>query len=154
MCHGISVPIHEIPEAMISRHRLTDRIVQRDPDAGREIQFIYRHSRPLLPVYLDNQLRIIEWGCRRGRLPTAGWCHNEWIESGDWQQLRPQRATIVAALALERGVWYQVKEGIQAVVVQDWQRQLHAYMLTEPASHYYRIMTRNNRMPILIGQTI
>jgi hypothetical protein len=27
-----------------------------------------------------------------------------------------------------------------------------AYMLCEPASHYYQIMTRSNRMPVLIGE--
>lgn len=147
MCQGIALPIHEIPEAMLAR--LADRIVQRDDGAGREIQFLFRHPRRLLPVYLDNQLRIIEWGCRHGPLPTGGWCHNEWIEAGLWQQLQPQPATIVATLALERGVWYQIREGIKAVVVRN-----HVYMLTEPASHYYRIMTRNNRMPVLIGQRI
>lgn len=147
MCQGIALPIHEIPEAMLAR--LADRIVQRDPEAGREIQFLFRHPRRLLPVSVDNQLRIMEWGCRRGPLPVPGWCHREWLESGLWLQLQPQPATIVATLALERGVWYQIREGIQAVVVQN-----HVYMLTEPASHYYRIMTRNNRMPVLIGQRI
>ena len=53
------------------------------------------------------------------------------------------------SIGVDRGVWYQVKEGIKCVVVQN-----HVYMLTEPATHYYRIMTRSNRMPILIGQTI
>jgi hypothetical protein len=151
MCLGISVPIHEIPVAMIRQHRLAERIVQRENGAGREIQFRYLHPRRLLPVYIDSQLRILEWGNRDGHgpLPEPGWCHNEWIESGHWQGLRPQPAMIVAAMAWERGVWYQVKEGIKCVVVRN-----HAYMLTEPATHYYRIMTRANRMPVLIGQTI
>jgi hypothetical protein len=149
MCLGISVPIHEIPDALIAKHRLADRIVHRDEGAGREVQFLYRHPRRLLPVYIDNQLRILEWGARQGPFPKNGWCHNEWLESGLWQHLHPQPATIVAALALERGVWYQVKEGIKCIVVGN-----HAYMLTESASHYYRIMTRSNRMPVLIGQRI
>jgi hypothetical protein len=151
MCLGIAVPIYEIPEAVIRDHRLLDRIVQRDNGAGREIQFHYRHRRRLLPVYIDNQLRILEWGNRDGHglLPVNGWCHKEWIESGHWQGLRPQPAMILAAMAIELGVWYQVKQGIECMVVRD-----HAYMLTEPATHYYRIMTRSNRMPVLIGQTI
>ena len=28
----------------------------------------------------------------------------------------------------------------------------HVYMLTQPASHYYQIMTRHDRMPVLLGQ--
>ncbi|HTQ40772.1 MAG TPA: hypothetical protein VMJ32_17250 [Pirellulales bacterium] len=151
MCLGIAVPIHEIPDAMIKKHRLADRFAQRDVGAGREIQFLYRNMRRLLPVYLDNQLRILEWGNRNGNspLPDTGWCHREWIESGHWQGLRPQPAIIVAAMALDRGLWFQIKEGIKCVVVRN-----HVYMLTEPATHYYRIMTRSNRMPVLIGQTI
>ena len=149
MCLGIAVPIHEIPEAMIRQHRLVDRIAQRDPGACREIQFRYQHLRRLLPVYLDGQLRILEWGCRNGTLPANGWCQNEWIESGLWQELRPRKATIVAAAATDRGRWFHVDEGIQCVVVRN-----HVYMLTEPATHYYRVMTRADRMPMLIGQTI
>jgi len=151
MCLGIAVPIHEIPEAMVCKHRLADRIAQRENGAGREIQFMYRHARRLLPVYIDNQLRILEWGNRSGNgpLPVGGWCHREWIESGHWQGLQPQQAMILASMAVELGVWYQVKQGIQCVVVRN-----HAYMLTEPATHYYRIMTRSNRMPVLVGQTI
>jgi hypothetical protein len=33
-------------------------------------------------------------------------------------------------------------------------RAARVYMLTEPASHYYQIMTRNDRMPVLIGERI
>lgn len=151
VCLGIAIPMHEIPDALIVKHRLTERIVHRDEGTGREVQFLYRTPRRLLPVYVDSQLRILEWGNRDGHgpLPQPGWCHREWLDLGHWQELRPQPATIVAALAWERGVWYQVKEGIECVVVRG-----HAYMLTEPASHYYRIMTRSNRMPVLIGQRI
>ncbi len=149
MCLAVAVPIHEIPEAMLIEHRLSERIAQRDNGSGREIQFLYRHRRPLLPVQVDGQLRIMDWGSKRGPLPMGGWCHREWIEGGHWQHLRPSKATVLAALALERGVWFQVREGIEAVIVCG-----RVYLLTEPASHYYRIMTRNQRMPVLVGQTI
>jgi hypothetical protein len=29
-----------------------------------------------------------------------------------------------------------------------------AYMLCEPASHYYKVMTRSDRMPVLVGERI
>ncbi|HTQ39797.1 MAG TPA: hypothetical protein VMJ32_12280 [Pirellulales bacterium] len=150
MCLGVAVPIHEIPETLIVQHRLADRIAQRDPGAGREIQFLWRHRQPVLAVNLDNQLRIVKWGNRGGGpLPAGGWCHREWIEAGLWQELRPQPAIIAAALAIDRGIWTLANEGIKGVVVRD-----RVYMLTEPATHYYRIMTRSNRMPVLVGQTI
>jgi len=61
MCLGIAVPIHEIPEAMVCKHRLADRIAQRENGPAGN-QFMYRHARRLLPVYIDNQLRILEMG--------------------------------------------------------------------------------------------
>jgi hypothetical protein len=149
MCTCVAVPIDEIPLAMIRKHHLASRIARRSSRGGREIQFRYLHPRRLLPVYLAGQLRILEWGCRVGTLPRNGWCHSEWIESGLWQPLQPEPATIVAALALDRGLWFQVKEGIKCVVVRN-----HVYMLTEPATRYYQVMTRSNRMPIFIGQTV
>jgi hypothetical protein len=60
MCLGIAIPIHEVPDALIVKHRLADRIVHRDDGTGREVQFLYRTPRRLLPVYIDNQLRILE----------------------------------------------------------------------------------------------
>jgi hypothetical protein len=149
MCLGIAVPIRDIPIDLIRRHALADRITQRDIASGREIQFLYRHERRLLPVSVDGQLQILEWGCRQGPLPKVGWCNIEWFESELWTPLRPKPAIIVAELAVDRGRWFHVDEGIKCVVVRN-----HAYMLTEPANHYYNVMTRADRMPMLIGQTI
>ena len=72
MCLGIAVPIYDLPEAIIARYGLGERIVQRDPDASREVQFLLRHRQPVLPIQLDNQLRIVEWGNAVGsvRCPT------------------------------------------------------------------------------------
>ena len=149
MCTCVAVPIHEIPLAMIRQYHLASRIACRAPGAAQEIQFRYLHPRRLLPVYIDGQLRILEWGCRIGTLPRNGWCNYEWIESGLWQPMQPEPAIIVAALALDRGLWFQVKEGIKCVVIHN-----HVYMLTEPATRYYQVMTCSNRMPIFIGQTV
>jgi hypothetical protein len=38
--------------------------------------------------------------------------------------------------------------------VRDEQGRPHVYMLTEPASHYYNVMTKADRMPVLIGERI
>jgi hypothetical protein len=57
-------------------------------------------------------------------------------------------------LGLERGVWFLIPEGIRGVLVRDERGRPHVYMLTQPASHYYQIMTRNPRMPVLLGEQI
>ena len=156
MCIGIALPLHDLPETLIQRHRLGERIARRDPESGREVQFLYRHPRPILPVWIDRQLCIVEWGSRdRSQpLPRTGWCRVEDVESGLWQQLQPDRVHIPALLALERGVWFVVEEGIQGLLVRDRQHRPHVYILTEPASYYYRIMTRNSWMPVLLGRRI
>ena len=59
---------------------------------------------------------------------------------------------IPAALGLEKGVWFLITEGIRGILVRDERDMPHVYMLTQPASHYYQIMTRHNRMPVLLGQ--
>ena len=69
--------------------------------------------------------------------------------------LDPEPVDIPAALGLERGVWFLIPEGmIRGVLIRDERGRPHVYMLTQPASHYYQIMTRNPRMPVLLGEQI
>jgi hypothetical protein len=51
-------------------------------------------------------------------------------------------------------VWFLVERGLEAVVVPDRDARLVAYLLVQPSSHYYRVMTRSQWMPCLVGQTI
>ena len=157
VCAGISLSWRELPEALIERHRLQDRIVVRHEGGDREIHFLFRNRRPLIPAWSADQLGIYEWGNRsnpKSRLPRSGWVSIEEMEAGRWQSLNPEPVDIPATLGLERGIWFQVKEGIRGILVRDETTKQHVYMLTEPASHYYQVMTRHNRMPVLIGETI
>ena len=43
---------------------------------------------------------------------------------------------------------------MRGLLVTDEHRQQVAYMICEPATHYYQIMTRSNRMPVLIDERI
>ena len=61
---------------------------------------------------------------------------------------------IPATLALERGVWFRVRQGIRGLLVPDERGIAVVYMICEPASHYYQVMTRSERMPILIEERI
>ena len=87
-------------------------------------------------------------------LIRTGWCRTESLEAGKWKWLRPQAVVIPADFGLEKGVWFQVIQGMKGVVVYDELERLHVYMLTQPASHYYEIMTKHDRMPQLIEQEI
>ena len=51
-------------------------------------------------------------------------------------------------------MWYRIREGIRCLVVRDEERLPRVYVLCEPASHYYQVMTRSEWMPCLIGERI
>ena len=153
MCFGIALPIDTFPEELVRQHQ--HRISLREPGDVRELRFLFRDPQAELPAWHGNQLAIFPWGNREGngsRLPRTGWCRQESLESGRWRYLHPEPVDIPAALGLEKGVWFLITEGIRGILVRDEHDMPHVYMLTQPASHYYQIMTRHDRMPVLLGQ--
>ena len=48
------------------------------------------------------------------------------------------------------GVWFAVREGIRGILVQDEKGGTRVYPVCEPASHYYKVMTRSEWMPVLV----
>lgn len=156
MCAGIAVSGRDLPVKLVEQHGLLDRMVVRQEGADREFRFLFRDPRPLLPAWHGEQLGIFSWGNRnrRSKLPRTAWVRQEDLEAGHWSQLRPEPVDIPASLGLDRGVWFQIREGVRGILVLDEQGQPHVYMLTEPASHYYQVMTRRDRMPVFIGSRI
>ncbi|MBN1395066.1 MAG: hypothetical protein JW959_08590 [Pirellulales bacterium] len=154
MCFGIAIPVSDLPEELVEQR--SDRVAARGPGELRELRFTFRDPRPELPLWHGNRLVIYPWGNRDGRvrLPRTGWCRRESLEAGLWSHLRPEAVDIPAAFGLEKGVWFLIEEGIRGILVRDERGGPHAYMLTQPASHYYRIMTRHPRMPVFLGWQI
>jgi hypothetical protein len=158
MCQGIALSIDQLPEALLRAQQ--HRVILREPGVSREVRFLYRDPRPELPVWHDSRLMIYLWGNNAtprdggpGGLPRTGWCRQEDIEAGIWQPLRPVPVEIPATLGWERGVWFLVPEGgLRGVLVRDASGRPHVYLLTQPASHYYQIMTRSPRMPVFLGR--
>ena len=87
-------------------------------------------------------------------LPAGGWLRQADLEKGLWAELRPEPVDVPACFGLDRGVWYQVREGVRGVLVYDAAGVPHVYVLTEPATHYYRTMTHSAWAPVLIGERI
>ncbi|MEZ6047306.1 MAG: hypothetical protein R3C11_17340 [Planctomycetaceae bacterium] len=137
MCDVISVTWRELPETLIEQNKLTpfDR-----GNGEPEYHFAFREHTPRLPVWTEGQLLILPW---------AGYCPKEALEAGRWSERQPIPIVIPASLCCDKGIWFLVREGIHGILV-----GRHTYLLTEPASHYYRIMTRHERMPVLIGEGI
>jgi hypothetical protein len=59
-----------------------------------------------------------------------------------------------ACFGFDKGIWFQIREGVRGILVRDEAGRPHVYLLTKPASHYYHVMTRQERMPVLIGERI
>ena len=156
MCAGISLSWRQLPESLIERFRLQDKVVIRNGCKDREIRFLSRDPRPLIPAWHGEQLGVFRWGSkdRRSKLPRTGWATLESLEAGHWSRRKPEAVEIPATLGFEKGVWFKIRQGIRGILVQDEHQRPHVYMLTEAASHYYSVMTRAKRMPVFLGERI
>jgi hypothetical protein len=140
----------------MDRHGLGRRI--RDRGGEREVQFLLSEAERVLPVWCNGQLQIFRWGNRRGEspyLPCTAWTQLGTVESGGWGERIIEPVVIPATMGLDKGVWYRIRQGIRGLVVQDERGCPRVYVICEPSSHYYQIMTRGNRwMPQLIDERI
>ena len=170
MCRGISILKSRIRQELFEQYELSRLIHRRHESAEEELWFDYADrgvKQVILPVIHDGRLVIHEWGNRNSggitrdsgggkisKLPRTGWCKQESLDAGKWKWLHPEPVEIPANFGLEKGIWFQIIEGARGIVVHDESGVPRVYMLTQPASHYYQVMTRHDRMPVLIGQSI
>ena len=159
MCRAISILKNRLNLELIEEYNLRGRVTRRGQNAEEEIVFDFadRRHEPQLPAIHDGQLAIYPWGNRGGRtpkLPKTGWCRQESLEAGKWRWLAPEPVVIPAQFGLEKGIWFSITEGIQGIAVRDPTDHVHVYMLTQPASTYYSNMTKHDRMPVLVGESI
>ena len=155
MCAGIALAWSDLPTELIGRHGLHRRT--HDRGGEREVRFYCRDRIPRLPIWRDGRLQVARWGNGRGQsrfLPRTSWTWLETIHDGGWRHLPAIPVDIPATLGFERGVWYPIRQGIRGLLVPDERGAAVAYMICEPATHYYRIMTRSDRMPVLIQEKI
>jgi hypothetical protein len=156
MCRALSILKNLIRQELFEQYQLARLVHQRGE--VEEIWFDYadRSQRIVIPAMVDGELGIYDWGNRSGKakLPKTGWCQQESLEAGKWRWLNPQPVDIPANFGLEKGIWFAIEQGIRGILVRDETQHPHVYMLTQPASHYFEVMTRHDRMPMLIEQRI
>ncbi|MCE9566942.1 MAG: hypothetical protein K8U57_33490 [Planctomycetes bacterium] len=78
----------------------------------------------------------------------------ESVEDGKWASLAPEPVIIPATYGLMNGVWFRVKQGMQGLLVHDRQDRLIVFMVSEPTTRYFQVMTRAEWMPRLIDEVI
>ena len=84
----------------------------------------------------------------------GGWIKLATVKSGRWSACGAEPVGVPAALGYDGGVWYAIRQGVCGVPVPDRCGPRRVYLVCEPASHYYRVMTRSDWMPVLIGERI
>ncbi len=155
MFSGVALAQWELPVELMEAHDLGRRVHERGGE--REVQFRLWDRERVLPVRLGGQLEVVRWGNRRGQsrgLPRTAWTRLDTLAAGGWGELGPEPVVIPATMGLDRGVWYSVREGVRGLLVEDEEGRPVVYVLVEPASHYYEVMTRSKWMPVLIDERI
>jgi hypothetical protein len=156
VCLGIVLAGSEVPTEMVGRCGLARHLHRRGERP--EYRFYCWDRRPRLPVLRDGRLFFVRWGNRRGqsrRLPRTGWTWLSTIHEGGWRHTGAIPVDIPATGGFDgRGVWYLIEQGVRGLLVPDERGNAVAYVICEPASHYYHVMTGSRRMPVLIGQRI
>jgi hypothetical protein len=155
MLTGVALTLGDLPVELVARHGLKRRVHDRGGET--EVRFLFAHRERVLPVWLDGELQVLPWGNRRGEsraLPCTGWTRQASVEAGAWGERELQPVVVPATLGLDKGVWYRIRQGVRGVVVADEGGRQRVYVVCEPASHYYRTMTRSDWMPALIGERI
>jgi hypothetical protein len=153
MCSAVALPVGELPDELVGG--LAARVHTRG--AGREVRFDWRACPALLPVWWGGRLHVVRWGNRdraERRLPPTGWTWKATVEAGRWAALSPEPVDIPAAYGLMNGVWFRVKQGMRGLLVRDQEGSPVVFMVCEPATRYYRVMTRSEWMPVLIDEVI
>lgn len=152
---GIALPLYELPAALLDTFEVRDRIHLREE--RKEVQFHWWHDPPVLPVRLCGQIRLVRWGSkqrRATRLPFGGWVSEDQLTAGAFAAARPEPVVIPAALGHDAGMWYVIDQGVRGVLVRDGAGPV-VYVLTRPATNYYRNMTQQTAVsPVLVGQVI
>src|ERR1043165_3564410 len=121
----------EHPLAFIEQHGPAKRV--HDRDGQKERRFLHRDAERVLPLGYEGRLRLARWG--------------GWVEEGKWAAREPEPVEIPATMGLEGGVSFKIQQGIRGVLVKDDGGNAAVYVVCEPASHYYEVMTRSKRMP-------
>jgi hypothetical protein len=155
MFQGISLSFRSLPDSVLTTiPNLADRTHRRSEKADPEVWFLLRDRKPILPVWWEGQLRVIPWG-KSGPNPSRLWqCPRADLKAGKWSAWEPQAVQIPADFGRDSGVWFDVREGLEGVVIQG-KAGPEVYVLTQPASHYYEVMcSHSDCMPCLVGQSV
>jgi len=95
---------------------------------------------------------IVPWGCRAGTLPRSGYTWRTTVEAGQWTVYGAEEVVIPATAGTRNGIRFPIRQGIRGLIAAAGVTA--AYMLVGPSTYYFKIMTKSEQMPVLIGERI
>ncbi len=111
----------------------------------RQHEIHFRSKQPKLPVRSRGRGEWVLW---------KGYATVESVKKGQWQHSGALLVEILASRGCSNGVWFPIRQGIRGLLIKTPKGERHVYLLTEPSTHYFKIMTGSARMPVLIKQII
>jgi hypothetical protein len=134
MFQGISLSFHSLPDSILNTAPdLDERTHRRNEKADPEVWFLLRDRMPLLPVWWEGQLRLVTWGRCRPKLPGLWQCPRADLEAGKWSRWEPKAVQIPADFGRDSGVWFDIREGLEGVVIQEKPGRRRMYSLSRQA---------------------
>ncbi len=122
---------------------------------GEEVLIRVNDKNAYLSVYYDGKIELVEWGIQFPKNnKKIFFCKKESLISGKWAFVFKKNVQVNASFALSRGVWFQVRQGLSAVMMKNINGEKCVCIITEPSTHYFEIMTGSKRMPVLINQIL
>lgn len=157
MCTIVAIPVSAIPKVIFTDYQLERRVHDRGGDQP-EVWFAHRDPQPLLPVIDGGAFKLLPWGSNNdsSRLPRTGWTWRSSIDGGAWNDIGcPTEMTIIpVTYGHEKGIWFKITEGIHGLIARPTHESPTVYMICEPPTRYFKVMTRSQRMPWLIDEVI
>ncbi|WP_232069906.1 hypothetical protein [Gemmata massiliana] len=155
MCVGVALAYSELPLLLMEQNGLDERI--HDRGGEKEVRFYWAATPTLLPVWWNGRLQIVRWGNKdrtERKLPPTGWTWEDSVAGGKWSALAPEPVVVPATYGLANGVWFKLKQGMRGLVVHDRKGAPVVFLICQPATRYYQVMTRSDWMPVLVGEVI
>lgn len=146
MCSELRIPLNEVPDAFQDQMQCFKRPTHYSIHA--------KAQRAPLLIEHNGHYELVNWGNQNNpQLPRTGYCKEESILGGKWRYHRPRKVRIIASAGWTRGVWYQIRSGLEGILIEK-NGEKFCFLMTKPATHYFKIMTGAERMPVLIDQEI
>lgn len=144
MCGGIGFSIKEISDQELVQFYNEQEI--KDFRKDNQATSFFWSAKPVLPIQQDSMIKLYHWGNRDKsiKLPLTGWVQEESVLAGRWQYLNPRPVIILAQRGCEKNKWFNIKNGLAGIFVQD-----RVYMLTREATDQYLDFTGHPRMPVI-----